>query len=66
MIYQDFFYAFRLARSLLNAKRSTPERRQRLAHLKDPMVGHEPICAYPALWLGLNAHYGWRELPELT
>ena len=43
-----------------------PERRQRLAHLKDPMVGHEPICAYAALWLGLNALYGWRELPALT
>ena len=26
-----------------------PERRQRLAHLKDPVVGHEPICAYAAL-----------------
>ena len=43
-----------------------PERRQRLAHLKDPVVGHEPICAYAALWLGLNALYGWRELPALT
>ena len=30
------------------------------------MVGHEPICAYAALWLGLNALYGWRELPALT
>ena len=29
-----------------------PERRQRLAHLKDPVVGHEPICAYAALGSG--------------
>ena len=42
------------------------ERRRRLAELKDPVLGHEPICAYAALWLGVNALYGWRELPELT
>ena len=43
-----------------------PERRQRLANLKDPVLGHEPICAYAALWLGVNALYGWRELPEIA
>lgn len=43
-----------------------PERRRRLANLKDPVLGHEPICAYAALELGLNALFGWRELPELT
>ena len=43
-----------------------PERRQRLANLKDPVLGHEPICAYAALRLGLNALYGWRELPALS
>lgn len=43
-----------------------PERRRRLANLKDPVLAYEPICAYAALWLGLNALYGWRELPELS
>jgi len=42
------------------------ERQARLANLRDPVLGHEPICAYAALQLGLNALYGWRELPELT
>lgn len=42
------------------------ERRVRLANLRDPVLGQEPICAYAALQLGLNALYGWRELPELA
>ena len=43
-----------------------PERRERLERLYDPLMGHEPICAYAALCLGLNALYGWRELPRLA
>lgn len=42
------------------------ERRSRLAALRDPVLSHEPICAYAALELGLNALYGWRELPPLS
>lgn len=43
-----------------------PERRRRLASLRDPVLSHEPICAYAALELGLSALYGWRELPPLS
>ena len=43
-----------------------PMRRRRLANLKDPVLGNEPICAYAALQLGLNAIYGWKELPEIS
>lgn len=43
-----------------------PERRRRLAALRDPVLGHEPICAYAALQLGLYALYGWRELPTIV
>lgn len=42
------------------------ERRRRLAALRDPVLGHEPICAYAALQLGLNTLFGWREIPELS
>ena len=42
------------------------ERRQRLKNLKNPVLGHEPICAYFALLRGLNELYGWREIPPLV
>ena len=43
-----------------------PQRRERLKNLSDPVLSYEPICAYAALSLGLNALYGWRELPALS
>jgi len=42
------------------------ERRRRLKNLSNPVLGHEPICAYFALLRGLNELYGWREIPRLV
>lgn len=42
------------------------ERRRRLKNLNNPVLGHEPICAYFALLRGLNELYGWREIPRLV
>ena len=42
-----------------------PERRQRLAHLKDPVVGHEPICAYAALTYNKYGKPEFAEHPEV-
>lgn len=47
--------------------RLVPEqRRERLRNLSNPILGHEPICAYAALRLGLNGLFGWKDLPELA
>lgn len=42
------------------------ERRERLRNLSNPILGHEPICAYAALRLGLNGLFGWKDLPRLA
>ncbi len=42
------------------------ERRERLRNLSNPILGHEPICAYAALRLGLNGLLGWKDLPRLA
>ena len=47
--------------------RLVPEqRRERLRNLSNPILGHEPICAYAALRLGLNGLFGWKDLPRLA
>ena len=65
-------YSIRLVRPFSDAEvekllQFVPEeRRRRLKNLSNPVLGHEPICAYFALLRGLNELYGWREIPRLV
>ena len=42
-----------------------PERRERLARLRQPEKRREPLCAYALLRRALWERYGWRDLPEI-
>lgn len=67
-----YLYAIRLDRPLRESEVASlmrilpPERRERLARLSRPELGHEPLCAYAALLSALHELYGWRTLPAMA
>lgn len=65
-------YAVLLARALREDEAAAllrilpEERRERIARLSRPEMGHEPLAAYGALRAALEELYGWRTFPPMA